>query len=156
MDGQIDRRGGRSVAYVDRAYEPITVATVDDAAKFDIDFVPQYQKLTLHRVELRRDGKWQNRLDPDKVSLARRESGFEENMADGSVTALIVLEDIRPRDVDYHAEQHIGSRWKVLKVIEEEKARSGDAPRSAAASTSDQSIFSSDAYSAITAKGSEK
>ncbi len=99
MDGQIDRRGGRSVAYVDRAYEPITVATVDDAAKFDIDFVPQYQKLILHRVELRRDGKWQNRLDPDKVSLARRESGFEENMADGNVTALIVLEDIRPRDV---------------------------------------------------------
>jgi alkylation response protein AidB-like acyl-CoA dehydrogenase len=30
---------------------------------------------------------------------------------------------IRPRDADYHAEQHTGSRWKVLKVIEEEKAR---------------------------------
>jgi acyl-CoA dehydrogenase len=30
---------------------------------------------------------------------------------------------VRPRDPDYHAEQETGSRWKVLKVIEEEKAR---------------------------------
>jgi acyl-CoA dehydrogenase len=30
---------------------------------------------------------------------------------------------VRPRDPDYHAEQETGSRWKVLKVIEQEKAR---------------------------------
>ena len=35
----------------------------------------------------------------DKVSLARREAGFENDMADGVVTALIVLEDVRVGDV---------------------------------------------------------
>jgi acyl-CoA dehydrogenase len=30
---------------------------------------------------------------------------------------------VRPRDPDYHAEQKTGDRWKVLQVIEEEKAK---------------------------------
>jgi len=30
---------------------------------------------------------------------------------------------LRPRDPDYHAEQKTGDRWKVLQVIEEEKAK---------------------------------
>jgi acyl-CoA dehydrogenase len=31
--------------------------------------------------------------------------------------------NVRPRDPDYHAEQKSGDRWKVLQVIEEEKAK---------------------------------
>ena len=49
--------------------------------------------------QLRRDGAWQDRLLPDKISLARRESDFEKDMADGRVTALIVLDDVRVGDV---------------------------------------------------------
>jgi hypothetical protein len=99
LDRQIDRRGAQPVDYYDHAYEAMTPELVAEAAKFSIDFNPGYQQLTLHRVELRREGKWEDRLDPARISLARRESGFEDDMSDGAVTALIVLPDVRPRDV---------------------------------------------------------
>jgi hypothetical protein len=99
LDRQVDRRGPETVDYFDRAFEPMSAALVAEAAKYSIDFNPAYQTLTLHRVELRRDGQWLDRLDPERISLARRERGFEDDLADESVTALIVLSDVRPRDV---------------------------------------------------------
>lgn len=99
LDRQVDRRGGRHLDYEDYAYEPRSTTTLGDAARFSVSFSPTYQTLTLHRVELRRDGKWLDRLEPENVSLARREAGFEEDLSDGNVTALIVLEDVRVGDV---------------------------------------------------------
>jgi hypothetical protein len=99
IDSQLDRRPGRDIEFHDYAYQPVTAELVSEAAKHTIEFNPLYQQLTLHRVEVRRDGKWSSRLDPAKVSLARRESGFEKDLSDGEVTALIVLQDVRVNDV---------------------------------------------------------
>jgi hypothetical protein len=99
LDRQVDRRTDTPVDYYDHVYEPMSPSQVAEAAKFQVDFNPGYQTLTLHRVQLRRDGQWLDRLDPARISLARRETGFEDDMADGSVTALVVLPDVRPHDV---------------------------------------------------------
>ena len=99
IDRQVDRRAGRHRDHEVFAYEARSTATLGDAARFTVDFSPQFQTLTIHRVELRREGRWLDRLVPEKISLARRESGFEDDLADGSVTALIVLEDVRVGDV---------------------------------------------------------
>jgi hypothetical protein len=50
-------------------------------------------------VEVRRGGVWTNRFDAAQVSLARRESDFENDLTDGSVTALLLLSDVRLGDV---------------------------------------------------------
>lgn len=99
VDSQEDRRGGRHLAYRDMAYEATTPAGVRSAARVELGFSPEFQTLTLHRVAVRRDGRWQDRLDPTKVSLARREERFEEDLADGQVSALLVLEDVQVGDV---------------------------------------------------------
>lgn len=99
IDRQVDRRGGKVVSYSDSVYEPIAQSNVGEAAKYTIEFNPEYQRLVLQRVAIRRDGAWHDRLLPDKVTLARRESDFESDMADGRVTALIVLDDVRVRDL---------------------------------------------------------
>lgn len=99
QDIQSDRRAGRDIVYVDRAYQPRAQSLVGEAGRVQIEFVPQFQTLTIHRVELLRDGRWQNRLVPERVSLARRESDFEQDMTDGSATALLVLDDVRVDDV---------------------------------------------------------
>jgi hypothetical protein len=99
FDRQVDRRGGKVTTYIDSAYEAIATANLGDAGRFQIEFNPEYQRLVLHRVAIRRDGAWQDRLLPDKITLARRETDFEDDMADGRVTALIVLDDVRVRDV---------------------------------------------------------
>ncbi|GAB3347837.1 DUF3857 domain-containing transglutaminase family protein [Lysobacter tyrosinilyticus] len=98
-DEQVDRRAGRNHAYVDYAYEAKASSLLGDAGRYQIVFNPEYQRLVIHGVELRRAGHWQDRLDPERISLARREEDFEEDMADGNVTALIVLEDVRVDDV---------------------------------------------------------
>ncbi len=98
-DRQVDRRGDAASFHVDYAYEAKTASLLGDAGKYQITFIPDYQKLAIHRVELRRNGRWSDRLQPDHISLARRESRFEDDLADGAVTALIVLDDVRVDDV---------------------------------------------------------
>ena len=98
-DLQADRSDGRDLIYADLVFEPKSQSLLSDAGRFQISFNPEYQRLTIHHVELRRGGQWQDRLFPDKISLARREGRFEQDMADGEVTALIVLDDIRVDDV---------------------------------------------------------
>lgn len=99
FDEQVDRRGGRDQVYIDYAYEAKAASLLGNAGRYDIEFNPGYQKLVIHGVELRRNGNWQDRLAPERISLARREQEFEQDTADGNVAALIVLDDVRVDDV---------------------------------------------------------
>jgi transglutaminase-like putative cysteine protease len=99
FDEQVDRRQGKDHVYIDYAYQPQSASLLGDAGRYQIEFNPEYQKLVLHRVELRRGGVWQNRFEPDRISLARREEDFEKDLSNGNVTALIVLDDVRVDDV---------------------------------------------------------
>lgn len=99
FDRQVDRRPGQDVAYVDYIYEPRARTNLGDAGRFEIQFNPEYQKLILHRVELLRDGQWQSRLKPAEITIARREQRFEQEISDGRVAALIVIDDVRVGDV---------------------------------------------------------
>lgn len=98
-DLQTDHRDGHDVAYTDYVYEPRSQGNIADAGRFEISFNPDYQQLTIHRVELRRDGRWVSRFKPEDISIARRERQFEQDIADGMVGALIVIDDVRPGDV---------------------------------------------------------
>lgn len=98
-DRQSDRRSGRDMEFTDYVYEVNSASLLGEAGRYQLEFNPGYQSLTIHDVQLRRGGVWQNRLDPEKISLARRETGFEKDMADGEVSALIVLDDVRVGDV---------------------------------------------------------
>lgn len=98
-DQQVDHRGGEVASYTDYIYEPRSQGNMADAGRFEISFNPDYQHLTLNRVDLRRGGQWQTRLKPAEITIARRERQFEQDIADGQVAALIVIEDVRPQDV---------------------------------------------------------
>lgn len=98
-DIQADRRRGHDITYVDYAYEAKSTSLLGEAGRFQIRFNPEYQKLAIHKVRVRRAGIWMERLDPADISLARRENDFEQDMTNGEVTALIVLGDLRVDDV---------------------------------------------------------
>jgi len=98
-DVQADRRAGRHALHVVHAYEARNASLLAEAARFTIEFSPDFQQLQLHAVRLRRDGQWLDRLDPARISLARREAEFEQNLANGVVTAMIVMEDVRVGDL---------------------------------------------------------
>lgn len=99
LDQQQARFGGRRERYQDMAYEALSPALLTEVGKVEIDFRPDFERLTIHEISLRRGGEWQSRLKPDAVTLARREAAFEQDMALGSVSAMIVLDDVRIGDV---------------------------------------------------------
>lgn len=99
FDLQVDRSEAVRMRYSDHAYEAGSAELVGDAARIEAEFNPTYEELFLHRVMVRRNGVWTSRLDPAKVTLARREEGFERDLSDGTVTALLVLDDVRVGDV---------------------------------------------------------
>jgi hypothetical protein len=99
IDSQSDRRAGKRVRYIDRVYEPVTSEMTREAGKIQIWFNPEFQQLELHRLAIRRNGQWTNRLEPAAVTLARRESQFEQDMATGTVSALMVLNDVQRGDL---------------------------------------------------------
>ena len=99
VDTQIDRRQGKRVRYIDNVVEPVSSEMIRTAGKIQLWFNPEYQQLTLHRIAIRRDGQWLDRLVPDAVTLARRESEFERDMSTGTVSALLVIDDVRAGDL---------------------------------------------------------
>lgn len=99
LDEQQARFGQRRERYQDMAYEALSPALLTEVGKISIDFRPDFERLTIHEVGLRREGQWQSRLKPEAVTLARREAAFEQDMALGDVSAMIVLDDVRLGDV---------------------------------------------------------
>ncbi|MCH7343510.1 DUF3857 domain-containing protein [Pelomonas sp. CA6] len=73
-------------------------AGLQRGGQIEIEFDPAYQTLTLHHLDLWRDGKRINRLDRRQVKLLHREPQLERQIIDGRMTASIVLEDLRVGD----------------------------------------------------------
>lgn len=74
-------------------------AAVAGNSELSLSWDPTYQTLTLHEVVIYRNGEARNLLRPEKVRILERERDLEARMLDGRLTAVIVLEDVRPGDV---------------------------------------------------------
>lgn len=74
-------------------------AGVQNASEVSIDYDPSYEHLRVHSVQLRRDGRVINKLDPTRFEVIRQERERSEYLYNGALTALLVLEDVRQGDV---------------------------------------------------------
>ena len=73
------------------------------AGDLSIDFEPSYQTLRLHFVRVRRNGQILDRLSSRKIQIIQRESELEYQLYDGTLSAVILLEDVRVGDVVEYA-----------------------------------------------------
>lgn len=85
--------------YGQYARKILTETGVQQGSEISIGVDPSYQTLELHKVEILRDGEWQQRLTPDIVSAFQRETDMERYMLDGRLTVVMRLTDVRPGDV---------------------------------------------------------
>ncbi|HSN53133.1 MAG TPA: DUF3857 domain-containing protein, partial [Candidatus Sulfomarinibacteraceae bacterium] len=76
-----------------------TAAGLGDASQFEIDFDPSFSTVTIHRLRVFREGAWHDRIDEAFVTIAQREADFARRLYDGSLSVLVVLDDIRVGDV---------------------------------------------------------
>ncbi|WP_083876907.1 DUF3857 domain-containing protein [Ideonella sp. B508-1] len=72
--------------------------SLEEAAQWQIEFDPSYEKLTLHSLAVWRDGKRIDRLHSTPVKILHRESQLERQMVDGRMTASLIMSDIRIND----------------------------------------------------------
>lgn len=67
----------------------------------DIELVydPSYERLELHRLLIKRDGKIIDKLQESEIKVFQREASMERSLYDGSLSAVINLTDVREGDI---------------------------------------------------------
>jgi len=89
---------GAPVIYVRRALMVNDAASLSSAGQISIPFVPQYHTLKLHVVRLFRKGESLDRTASSTVRFLQRETGLEQGIYSGEVTASILVSDLRVGD----------------------------------------------------------
>jgi len=75
-----------------------TTAGLEQAAQWELEFDPSYQRLALHRLVVWRGAQRLDRLHGVQFKVLQRETQLERQMYDGRLTISAVLEDIRVGD----------------------------------------------------------
>jgi len=96
----------RYYRYLRRIFTP---EGVQQGSEIEVSYDPTYQKLLFHAVTIIRDGKAIDKLEPAKFKIIQRESSKESYIYDGSLQALLILEDVRAGDQIEYAFSVVGS-----------------------------------------------
>ncbi len=98
----IDVQVNRALAAPEMYYHSVKQARngqgVPEIARVSVEFDPSYQTLVLHAVTIHRGGESIAVPLAGKVRLLQREARLEEQIYDGTLTANLILEDVRSGD----------------------------------------------------------
>ena len=89
---------GAPVIYVRRALMVNDAGSLSSAGQISIPFVPQYHRLKLHAVRIFRKGESLDRTASSAVRFLQRETGLEQGVYSGEVTASVLVSDLRVGD----------------------------------------------------------
>src|SRR5829696_3370151 len=77
----------------------LSEAGVQNSSEISIDFDPTYQQLIFHSINIIRGTKSLDKLQLSKFKVIQQEKELSMHLYDGSLTALMVLEDVRKGDI---------------------------------------------------------
>jgi transglutaminase-like putative cysteine protease len=97
-DSRVRLSGKPYERYERRVRKALTAAGVDRLAEVLVQFDPERQKLVLHGIELHRGSQVIDQTRTARLRLVAEESELERRMYNGTVTAFIVLSDVRAGD----------------------------------------------------------
>ncbi|TPE45573.1 DUF3857 domain-containing protein [Pontibacter mangrovi] len=93
----------REEVYRQYTYKLLTEEGVQNSSEIRLSFDPHFEQLQLHKVQVWRNGKLIDKLNLSKVKVIQREAGMDAGIYDESLTAILVLDDIRVGDVVNYA-----------------------------------------------------
>lgn len=76
-----------------------TMQEVQQSSQWQLAFDPATQSVSIHGIRIRRDGRIVEHAQPARFRLLQREENLERLVLDGSVTLVVLLEDVRVGDV---------------------------------------------------------
>ncbi len=101
-DRQVRVTGGGSQSFYHYVRQVTTSAAVERASQLRLDFEPSYQHLVIHHVRVLRAGQTVNALRPSEIKVVQREEELDEQLFNGTLSAVVMINDVRPGDViDY-------------------------------------------------------
>jgi transglutaminase-like putative cysteine protease len=75
-----------------------TAAAVEQVSQLRFDFEPSYQSLVIHHIRVIRAGQSINALRPSEIKVIQREEELHEQLFNGTLSAVVLLTDVRPGD----------------------------------------------------------
>jgi lipoprotein NlpI/transglutaminase-like putative cysteine protease len=90
--------GAAPAYFVHKATRVNEPGALGEIGQITIPFVPQYQRLQLHSIQIIRAGESLDRTKTSAVRFLQRETGLEQGIYSGVVTASVVVSDVRVDD----------------------------------------------------------
>lgn len=79
-----------------------SVADLEKVSQLRLDFEPSYQQLVIHYIHILRDGATIDVLRPEEIKVIQQEDELDEQLFNGTNSAVVFLNDLRAGDVvDY-------------------------------------------------------
>jgi len=72
---------------------------VQQLSQLDLAFDPKLETMCVHSIRIWRDGACLEKSDSEKFRLVQREQSLERQIYDGRLSALFLIEDVRPGDI---------------------------------------------------------
>lgn len=92
----------KKTVYYRLATEIIDNVGIQSASTISTQYDPSYQKLKFHTLNIIREGKIIDKLNPEHFQVIRREMNAESYLYDGSLSAIMNISDVRTGDIiDY-------------------------------------------------------
>ena len=93
----------RQKLFVHFAEQAVNPSGVGEISHISIEFDPLYEKLSLHKLVIHRNGEVIDYLSRAKINLIQRETGLDRQIYDGEQTLNIFIEDVRVGDIVEHS-----------------------------------------------------
>lgn len=99
-DNQIKVDEGEKTVFYSRFAELVVNREgLEAVSQINLDYDPTYQNIALHSLLIHRGVQRIDKTKTAKITLLQRESGLEEQMYDGHLTANIIVDDVRVGDI---------------------------------------------------------
>lgn len=94
--------------YIRRALDVVSAKGMEYSSGFNIDFDPSYQSVELHDVKVIRGDNMIDKSSSARISVIQREERMEALIYDGTLTANVIIDDVRVGDVVEYSYSRIG------------------------------------------------
>lgn len=85
--------------YTKTSFKILSESGVQNASEINVNFDPTYNQIIFHSIKIIRGKETINKLQPTKIKVIQQEQELNMHLYDGSLTAVLFLEDVRKGDI---------------------------------------------------------
>lgn len=93
------RVGQQPVVFISRIIQTYQASALAEIGQFSITFQPEYQKVELHSLRITRGHQVIDKLHGADIRFLQREQGLDIGILTGTVSAVVLVDDLRVGDV---------------------------------------------------------